>query len=87
MPAIIPYAGEQDELGAAAGAGEHAGEHARSSPAASIWNGSHGPPPPVSAAEANMATLPSTNPNPGPITRPAGHEQEEHQLDAADARR
>src|SRR5690606_25149225 len=40
-------------------------------PAPSIWNGSHGPMPPVSSAEANIVVLPSTNPNPGPCTRPA----------------
>src|SRR5699024_11355053 len=35
-------------------------------PAASIWNGSHGPTPPVSSAEENSVLTPSRNPNPGP---------------------
>ena len=38
--------------------------------AASIWNGSHGPTPAVISAEANNVVEPSTNPNPGPNTRP-----------------
>ena len=37
----------------------------------SIWNGSHGPTPAVISAEANSDVTPSTNPNPGPKTRPA----------------
>src|SRR5690625_1827650 len=36
-----------------------------------IWNGSHGPTPPVSNAEAKIATHPRAKPNPGPKTRPA----------------
>lgn len=39
-------------------------------PIASIWNGIHGPTPPVSSADANIVTEPSTKPNPGPRTRP-----------------
>ena len=35
-------------------------------PDASIWNGSHGPSPPVSTAEANIVVVPSTKPKPGP---------------------
>ena len=34
--------------------------------AASIWNGSHGPMPPVRSAEAKRVVEPSTNPKPGP---------------------
>ena len=34
--------------------------------AASIWNGSHGPTPPVRIADANSVVDPSTKPNPGP---------------------
>src|SRR5881227_2573435 len=41
-------------------------------PAATIWNGSHGPTPAVRSADANNVTAPSTNPNPRPSTRPAG---------------
>ena len=37
----------------------------------SIWNGSHGPTPPVIRAEANSDVHPSTNPKPGPKTLPA----------------
>src|SRR3954469_20098443 len=36
-----------------------------------IWNGSHGPTPPVSRADANSDVQPSTKPKPGPNTRPA----------------
>lgn len=39
-------------------------------PMASIWKGIHGPTPPVSSADANMVTDPSTYPKPGPSTRP-----------------
>src|SRR5690606_17076778 len=38
--------------------------------AASIWYGSHGPTPAVTSAEANSEVQPSTNPKPGPNTRP-----------------
>src|SRR6478736_8759685 len=40
--------------------------------APSIWNGSHGPTPPVSSADTNSVSAPSTNPKPRPSTRPAG---------------
>ena len=50
--------------------------------AASIWNGSHGPMPPVSSADANSVVEPNTKPNPGPYTRPAEDEQEEHGFEA-----
>src|SRR3954447_13521701 len=40
-------------------------------PAASIWNGSHGPTPAVSRADVNSVTEPSTSPNPRPSARPA----------------
>src|SRR3954449_9832414 len=36
----------------------------------SIWYGSHGPTPPVRSADANSDVQPSTNPKPGPKTRP-----------------
>ena len=36
-----------------------------------IWNGSHGPTPAVSSADANSDVQPSTNPNPGPRPAPA----------------
>ena len=53
--------------------------------AASIWNGSHGPTPAVSSAEANSEVEPSTKPKPG-SEHPAGqHEQEEDRLDAGGA--
>ncbi len=38
--------------------------------ATSIWYGSHGPTPAVTSAEANRLVQPSTNPKPGPKTRP-----------------
>ncbi len=41
-------------------------------PAASIWNGSHGPTPPVSNALPKSVSMPSTKPKPRPSTRPAG---------------
>ena len=34
--------------------------------AASIWNGSHGPTPPVRIADANSVVDPRTKPKPGP---------------------
>src|SRR3954447_16411499 len=37
---------------------------------ASIWNGSHGPTPAVTRADANRDVQPRTNPKPGPYTRP-----------------
>ena len=40
-------------------------------PPASIWNGSHGPTPPVIRADAKNATAPRTKPNPRPKTRAA----------------
>ena len=40
-------------------------------PAAIIWNGSHGPTPPVSKAPVTMASAPRTKPKPRPSTRPA----------------
>src|SRR3984957_10068867 len=36
-----------------------------------IWYGIHGPPPPVSSAEANSDVQPSAKPKPAPYTRPA----------------
>jgi hypothetical protein len=36
-----------------------------------IWNGSHGPTPAVSNADANNDVQPRTKPNPAPNTRPA----------------
>ena len=38
--------------------------------APSIWNGSQGPTPPVTSADANRVVAPSTKPNPAPNTRP-----------------
>ena len=35
-----------------------------------IWNGSHGPTPPVTSAEANMPIAPRQKPKPGPSARP-----------------
>src|SRR4029079_7429759 len=32
----------------------------------SIWNGNHGPTPPVSSADVNIVVAPSTKPKPGP---------------------
>src|SRR4051794_25291827 len=32
----------------------------------SIWNGNHGPTPPVNNADVNMVVAPSTKPKPGP---------------------
>ena len=52
---------------------------------ATIWNGSHGPTPAVSSADANSDVQPSTKPKPGP-EHPAGEDQqEEHRLDPGDA--
>src|SRR6188508_2617427 len=39
--------------------------------APNIWNGNHGPTPPVISADANNVVAPSTKPNPAPKTRPA----------------
>ena len=40
-------------------------------PIATIWNGSHGPRPPMNRPLANMPTAPSRNPNAGPKLFPA----------------
>ena len=53
---------------------------------ASIWNGSHGPTPPVMSADAKRVVEPSTNPKRGAVDAPAEDEQEEHELDPAGAR-
>ena len=53
---------------------------------ASIWNGSHGPTPAVSSAEANSEVQPSTKPKPGAEHPAAQDQQEEHQLDAGHPR-
>src|SRR4249919_2143249 len=52
---------------------EAGGRHPASSPtqaAPSIWNGSQGPTPPVTSAEAKSVTAPSTKPKPRPSARP-----------------
>ncbi len=54
-------------------------------PAASIWNGNHGPTPPVINPDAKNATAPRTNPNPRPKTRAASIEEEPFGLEAVDA--
>ena len=84
--ATMPYADEHRDLRAT---GRPA---AAASPApipthadTSIWNGSHGPTPAVSRAEANSDVQPSTKPKPGPNTRPARISRKNDQLDAGRA--
>ena len=50
-----------------------------------IWNGSHGPTPAVSRAEANSDVTPSTKPKPAPNTRPARISRKKTKLDAGGA--
>ena len=52
---------------------------------ASIWNGSHGPTPPVMQRRREQRGRPEHEPERRAVHAPAEHEQEEHELDAARA--
>ena len=53
--------------------------------APSIWNGSHGPTPPVTSARREQGGGAEHEPEPGPEHPAAEHQQEEHGLEAGGA--